>query len=84
MMIIRIHFKIYTRNDKLENDALKKTEECLAKEIKYRGPQIWNLIADNIQNISSLQNFKREIKKWKCENHPCKICKTYLENIGFM
>ena len=48
----------------------------------YRGLQIYNLISDNIQNGSSLENFKREIKKWKDEKCPCRISKIYLQDAG--
>ena len=28
--------------------------------------------------------FKREIKQWVPDNCPCRICKNYLPNIGFI
>ena len=49
-----------------------------------RSPQIGNLVLDGIKNVSSLENFKREIKNWRAEMCLSRICKTYLQNIGFI
>ena len=56
--------------------ACQKTVTFGAKAATHRGPQIWNLIPDEIKNVSSLENFMREIKKWKDEKCLCRICKT--------
>ena len=42
--------------------------------ITYRSPQVWNLTPGNIKDVTSLENFKREIKNWKGEKCPCRIC----------
>ena len=36
--------------------------------ISYRGPQLWNLIPDNIKSEPTLELFKKKIRKWKCVN----------------
>ena len=50
--------------------------------ISYRGPQTWSLVPENIRNASSLNIFKREIKKWKPEGCMCRLCKIYIAKIG--
>ena len=45
-----------------------------SKSISYLGPK----------NANSLETFKSEIKKWKPENCPCRLCKSYLQNVGFI
>ena len=57
----------------------KKTVKFVTETINYRGPQIWNLIPNNIKNIFPLENFSREIKKWNGGKCPWRICKTYLQ-----
>ena len=37
--------------------------------------KMWNLAPGNIKNMLSTVKFKRETKKWKDRNHPCKIYK---------
>ena len=41
----------------------------------YLGPKIWEQIPAEIRNKESLDSFKREIKKWKPVDCPCRICK---------
>ena len=54
------------------------------KTVFYRGAQLWNLIPDNIKSKPTLEPFKKETRKWKCETSPCSTCKTYLQHIGFI
>ena len=52
--------------------------------ISYRGPQIWALIPEDIKKSNSTAKFKRLIRNWKPENCPCRLCKIYIANIGFV
>ena len=48
------------------------------------GKHIWNLLPETFENIDSLENIKISIKKWKPENCHCRLCKVYIENVGFL
>ena len=48
------------------------------------GPQIWDLVPQNIKNSTSLSVFKEKIRKWKIEECPCRLCKKYLPQLGFL
>ena len=63
--------------------STKNTVNFGTETISYRGPQLWNLIPDNIKSELTLELFKKKIK-WKCEPCPCRMCKTYLQHIGFI
>ena len=52
--------------------------------ISYRGPQLWNLVKIEIKDALSLSIFKEKIKSWYCDNSPCRLCKTYIANVGFV
>jgi len=54
------------------------------ESLSFLGPQIWSLIPDEIKNVDTLGKFKTKIKKWKILKCPCRICKTYIKNIGFI
>ena len=54
------------------------------QSLRYLGPIIWNLIPDGIKYISSLNAFKNNIKKWKPQNCPCRLCKEYIPGVGFL
>jgi len=55
-----------------------------SESISFLGPKIWNMLPDNLQNASSLEVFKTSIKRWKPENCPCRLCRIYVQNIGFI
>ena len=90
-----LSFDKHTRSLKsLKNKYNLKNFECLYSTIKgtakygtetvtYRGPQIWNLVPEKTKN-ASFDIFKKEIRKWKGEKCPCRICKTYIQHVGLI
>ena len=52
--------------------------------ISFRGPQIWSAVPESIKQSQSLAEFKMEIKKWKPVGCMCRLCKTYVKQIGFI
>ena len=50
----------------------------------YLGPKIWETIPAEIKNKKSLDEFKKEIKKWKPVECSCRIYRTFLPNLGFI
>ena len=55
-----------------------------SNSIRYFGPIIWNLIPKELKNITSLNIFKKEIRRWKRKSCPCRICRNYVHNLGFV
>ena len=54
------------------------------EKVQFLGPEIWELIATEIKELVSLNGFKKAIKKWKPVNCPCRLCKTYIQHVGFI
>ena len=54
------------------------------ESLSYLGPNIWDLVPKELKELSSLSAFKNAIKKWKPQNCPCRLCKKYIQNIGFI
>ena len=52
--------------------------------IRYRGPKTWDLVPTKIEECKSLREFKDKIKQWKPEGCTCRLCKSYIHNIGFI
>ena len=52
--------------------------------ISYLGPKIWELVPNEIKNSTSLSIFKRKIKYWIPNDCPCRLCKVYVANVGFI
>ena len=54
------------------------------ESVRFKGPQLWQILLQTIQNSGSLIQFKAYIKHWKEENCPCKLCCTFIRNFGFL
>ena len=54
------------------------------KLIKYLPPRIWDLVSDQIKHCGSLTKFKHFIKSWSPSDCPCRLCKTYIAQVGFI
>ena len=52
--------------------------------ISHLGPKIWDLVPIEMKSLDSVSQFKIAIKSWKPENCPCRICKIYINQVGFI
>ena len=52
--------------------------------IRYKGPVIWNLLPNELKSLKTLESFKIKIKEWKPQGCTCRLCKTYIEGVGFV
>ena len=52
--------------------------------IRYRGPMTWQLVPNAIKDSKSLSTFKAKIKDWKPSGCTCRLCKTYIKNLGYL
>ena len=50
----------------------------------WQAPKIWQLIPEAIKKTDSLNVFKRKIKTWIPTACPCKLCKQYIQHVGFL
>ena len=61
-----------------------KTSKYGLGSLKYMGYKTWNNIPMNIKKLNDLPSFKSGIKTWKGGNCDCKLCKTYIPNLGYI
>ena len=52
--------------------------------VSFLAPKIWDILPKDIKDSESLDIFKRKIKKWIPWKRPCKLCKTYILQVGFI
>ena len=49
------------------------------------GPIVWNtMLPEHIKKCESLVDFKKSIKTWIPNNCVCKLCKTYIQGLGYI
>ena len=52
--------------------------------LRYLGPLIWKIVPDKLKKIPYLKRFKTEIKKWVPSKCPCRLCKNYVQGLGYV
>ena len=48
------------------------------------GAILWNDLPAELKNTESLKTFKQKIKLWSPNNFPCKICRKFIKNMGYI
>ena len=84
--------KIFKDNNlqyELRNNRCWETEKTRTvlygtQTIRYRGPKTWALVPDEIKNFQPLALFKQKIKSWKPNGCTCRLCKTFVPELGFV
>ena len=51
--------------------------------MKFFAAKVWSIVLLEIKNSDSVEVCKSKIRKWK-PNCFCYLCKTYVNNIGFV
>ena len=58
---------------------------CYGSEsISFLRPKIWKILTVRLKNANGIEAFKMQRKKRKPENCPCRLCKVYVQNVGFV
>ena len=73
-------FKLTTEN----SYSLRQVSEFSRPIVSYLGPKIWDILPEKLRNMDNLGSFKKEIKTWRPYNCPCRLCKMYIEGVGFL
>ena len=50
---------------------------------RFLGAKIWHTMPTSLKESHTLNNFKRDIKKYKFECN-CRLCKRFVQNLGFL
>ena len=45
---------------------------------------MWNSLPTDIRNSEILVEFKAKIKPWEPDSYTCRLCKKYLNGVGFI
>ena len=54
------------------------------ESISIFSPKIRDAVPSELKQLETVNAFKREIKKWKPENCPWRLCRPYMQNVGFL
>ena len=48
------------------------------------GAKIWKILPNDYKELTSLSTFKSKIKNWETDKYPCRLCKTFIQRVGFI
>ena len=72
------------RNDSTLQMRRNRTVYFGTESISSLAPKIWEIVPCEIKNAKSLDIFKKRIKLWTTDKCPCRLCKRYIGNVGFI
>ena len=77
-----------SHNYDLRNDIIFETKKVNSvyngtETVSYRAQKTWDMVPDDIKTSQTVKEFKQKIKKWKPNKCDCRLCKTYIQGIGF-
>ena len=54
------------------------------ESLSFLCPKIWDLVPLELKQLEYLEAFKLKIKKWIPSECPCRLCRTYIQQVGFV
>ena len=56
------------------------------ESLKFLGPAegMGTIVSNGMKQLESLEKFRNAIKQWKPTSCPCRLCKRYIDRIGFL
>ena len=75
----------YNLRTKSDFQSYKPTTVYYGTEtLSNLGPKIWQLIPSDIKDSPCVSSFKSKIKNWTTPECPCRLCKVFVMNVGFL
>ena len=76
------HYRL--RNNSLFSRPLVISIYKDTENLSFLGPNIWDILPDTNKDMPDLNSFKVALKNWRPVKCPCRICKVYIANVGFV
>ena len=83
MFVPKIGFYNLHRNNTFERSQVHSVYHN-TESLSFLGPKIWDLVPLELKQLESLEVFKLKIKKWIPFECPCRLCRTYIQQVGFV
>ena len=69
---------------KLSTEANVSSVKYGTETITSLGVKIWKILPRDSKEPTSLSTFNSKIRNWETDNCPCRLCKTYVQRVGFI
>ena len=75
----------YNLKNKINFKSCRITSvRCGIDCLTFLGPKIWNIVPEDIKKSESLNVFRTKIKKWISRYCPCRLCRPFIQNLGYI
>ena len=83
--LFSFNVRIYNLRSQSTLKRIKTNSVSFGSErLSSLAPKIWDLVPDSFNNEHSPERFKSRIKYWTTDKCPCRICKVYIGQVGFV
>ena len=87
--VVNSLFEFTNKNYNLRNASILKRKRYFtvhygSESLVSLAPKIWELVPDSIREVKTLSIFKNKIKAWTTDKCPCRLCKNYIGQVGFI
>ena len=72
------------RNAETFNRSNVNSVKYGTETITSLGAKIWKILPNDYKELTSLWTFKSKIKNWETGKCPCRLCKSYIQRVGFI
>ena len=55
-----------------------------SNSLRLLGPKIWEIVPSELKRCERVDVFKSKIRKWRPHSCPCRLCDTYIHQVGFV
>ena len=88
-MVVNSLFEFTNKNYNIRNASILKRKRHFTvyygrESFVSVAPKIWELVPDSIGELKTLSTFKNKIKAWTTDKCPCRLCKNYIGQVGFI
>ena len=76
---------VYKRDNSLHTFVRPKVNSVYKRDNSLHTFVVWNsILPERLKVCSSLSEFKNALKSWIPENYTCRLCKHYVQGLGFI
>ena len=72
------------RNNRCWQTSYVRTVGFGTETLSFRGQKTWDLLPETIKNSENLAQFKSRVKNWTPVGCTCRLCKVFINNLGFI
>ena len=87
--VVNSLFEFTSKNYNLRNESILKRNRYFSvhygsESLVSLAPKIWELVPESIREVKTLSIFKSKTKAWTTDKCPCRLCKNYIGQVGFI